>query len=650
MSKIAQSPLIMALALILILFVSSCKKDAQPNLTQTAVNTIANAVPRQMALASSILGETHLKLSTPISLYNKSNITISGDSINGGILPCIQLTNCTNIHITKCRITNSSNYGILIGSGCSNILIDSCYITNVAGGVFAVGCPNGSIRVNSNQMLNMRGPFPKGDFVQFSNVGGHNNRIQYNICENVPGQSNPEDGISIYKSNGVAGDPILINGNTIKGGGPSTTGAGITVGDQGGSYILAENNTVVNTGSMGMQVAGGHDIQLYNNTISSIAFPWSHVGLGSGNYSGQASYNITINANRVYWISGLPADQLKGSKSIEKDAHYQAGTPMPTGWLTNKLGPSAMTNSPSISIPAATVQITQPVRSSFGYTLKYSAPISLTGAHNLIISGDSINGGTVPCITLINCSNITIKHCKLGNSTNLGIYVTGCTSVMVDSNYVTNVSTGVYAVNSKSIQVEHNQMKNMRGPYPRGSFVQFDNVTGTYNRVLSNQLENISGSSNPEDAISMFKSSGTSADPIYIINNWIRGGGPSKTGGGIMLGDNGGSYQVAEYNTLVNPGQYGAAVSGGTNMQLIGNKIYSTAESFSNVGLYYWNQSGLPSSAINISNNRVNFTSGQYGLNNFFLGAGNATPTGWSTNVYDPTVLPTSLPATIITW
>ena len=287
---------------------------------------------------------------------------------------------------------------------------------------------------------------------------------------------------------------------------------------------------------------------------------------------------------------------------------------------------------------------------SFIYKVKSVAPISLTGAHNLIISGDSINGGTVPCISLTNCTNIRITHCKLINSKTLGISLSGCTNVMVDSNYVANVSTGVYAVNSKTIQVEYCQMKNMQGPLPRGAFVQFDNVSGTYCRVSHNRFENILGASYPEDAISMYKSNGTAADPILITDNWIRGGGPSKTGGGIMLGDNGGSYQTASYNTLVNPGQYGMAVSGGTNMQMFGNKIYGKVQSFTNVGLYYWNQSGLPSSAITINANRVNFTSQVYALNNFFLGTGNTAPAGWSTNIYDTTLNASILPATIITY
>ena len=309
----------------------------------------------------------------------------------------------------------------------------------------------------------------------------------------------------------------------------------------------------------------------------------------------------------------------------------------------------SITNSEASPTPRLSSESTASFAAVVKSAYKVSKPLTYNGAKNITISGDSINGGTVPCISLINCTNIRITHCKLINSKTLGISISGCTSIRIDSNFVGNVSTGVYAVDSKSIQVQNNQMKNMQGPFPRGAFVQFDNVSGTYNRVTGNKLENILGASYPEDAISMYKSNGLATDKIYVQNNWITGGGPSKSGGGIMLGDNGGSYQVATNNILVNPGQYGMAVSGGNHMQISNNEIYGKAQSFTNVGLYYWNQSGLSSSDITISGNKVNFTSGQYGINNSYIGPGNATPTGWSTNVWSAKISSSLLPANIIT-
>ncbi|HVW14637.1 MAG TPA: right-handed parallel beta-helix repeat-containing protein [Mucilaginibacter sp.] len=160
------------------------------------------------------------------------------------------------------------------------------------------------------------------------------------MCENIQGQSNPEDGISIYKSNGLSTDPILVLGNQIRGGGPSTTGSGITIGDLGGSYVTVRNNTVVNSGYWGMQIAGGNHMTITGNTIYSAAFKWSHAGVGCANFSGLPAYNLTISYNRVKWMCGDPADLKWYSPvptSIEKDGIYSI---LPTGWSTNTFGAS----------------------------------------------------------------------------------------------------------------------------------------------------------------------------------------------------------------------------------------------------------------------------------------------------------------------
>ncbi|HVW15938.1 MAG TPA: right-handed parallel beta-helix repeat-containing protein [Mucilaginibacter sp.] len=292
------------------------------------------------------------KASAPIVLKNQSNVTISGDSISGGTGPCISLTNCTNVHITKCKLCNGTtvnSVGIQLAS-CTNVTIDYCFITKVATGVYAQACPGGIV-VSKNQFLNMMGPYPRGAYVQFNNVSGGGNRILDNKGENIAGQSNPEDGINLYKCNGLPNDQILVWGNLLRGGGPSTTGSGITVGDQGGSYELVENNILVNTGTDGMQVAGGTYITMSNNIICSTATSISHVGLGFGNYSGLPCHHITMTGNQIKWMCGRASDLAyypKGTTVVEKDASMQAGLPTPTGWTTNILGanisPSVLPN------------------------------------------------------------------------------------------------------------------------------------------------------------------------------------------------------------------------------------------------------------------------------------------------------------------
>jgi parallel beta helix pectate lyase-like protein len=281
------------------------------------------------------------KASAPLTYKNQSNLTISGDSISGGAVPCITLIGCSNVHITKCKLCNGTTVNSLGVSllNCTNVTVDYCFITKVATGVYAQA--SSGIVVNLNQFLNMMGPYPRGAYVQFNTVTGGGNRITNNKGENIAGQSNPEDGINVYKSNGLPTDPILVSGNMLRGGGPSTTGSGITVADNGGSYQTITNNIVVNPGNIGMQVAGGTFINLSNNIIYSAASPISHQGLGYGNYSGVPSNNVTITGNKVKWMCGKASDLAYYKPlptSVEKDASIQAGLATPTGWAQNQLG------------------------------------------------------------------------------------------------------------------------------------------------------------------------------------------------------------------------------------------------------------------------------------------------------------------------
>ena len=285
-------------------------------------------------------------------------------------------------------------------------------------------------------------------------------------------------------------------------------------------------------------------------------------------------------------------------------------------------------------------------------TYKTTAPIYLSNAHDLTINGDLITGGSVACINLVKCKNIHITNCKLINSTDVGVKLFGCTNITIDYSLITNVSTGVYAISCTQVQVRNNQMRNMMGPMPRGQFVQFNQVYGANNRIANNQFENIAGQSRTEDAINLWKCNGSPTDPIAVIANSIRGGGPSSSGGGINLGEQGGSYQTASYNTLVNPGQYGVGISGGTNIKLLNNLIYSESLPYSNVGIVYWNQSGLPCGGNTVSGNKVNFKSGRLGgaQNDNYIGPGNTAPTGWSSNTWRAPISSYILPSALITY
>ena len=282
----------------------------------------------------------------------------------------------------------------------------------------------------------------------------------------------------------------------------------------------------------------------------------------------------------------------------------------------------------------------------FNYTL--SKPVKLNSVHDKVISGLDITGGKTDCIQLTNCYNITIKNCRLRSSKINGAHIINSKNVTIVNCYFENTAAGIYAYKSEGIKIINNQFKNMQGPFPKGQAVQFDEVFGNGNRVNFNKCQNIAGLSHPQDAINMFKTNGTPTDPVQIIGNRIRGGGPSKIGGGIMLGDNGGSYLLAKDNILVDPGQYGMAVAGGTNIQIINNNIFGRQQSFTNVGLYIWNQHTSVCALNTISKNKVNWTDSTGKANDGWNNGNCGKITGWETNIWRASINANILPENII--
>ena len=252
-----------------------------------------------------------------------------------------------------------------------------------------------------------------------------------------------------------------------------------------------------------------------------------------------------------------------------------------------------------------TVSLARLSTNSPGAELKRSDPLVIDGKVDLTISGLEIVNPKGNGITIRNSKRIRIEGCKIGPCLGEAVNIYACEGVTVSRNRFESVSTGVYALDSRHIEVTRNRCLNVQGPFPRGQLAQFDKVTGEGNRITDNLALNLPGKSNPEDAINVYKSSGTADDPIQVIGNRIRGGGPSGSGGGIMTGDSGGAYIVVKDNLLIDPGQYGIAIAGGHHIQIIDNKVFGRKQPFTNVGIYVWNQSKAPSHDHTVKGNQV---------------------------------------------
>ena len=116
------------------------------------------------------------------------------------------------------------------------------------------------------------------------------------------------------------------------------------------------------------------------------------------------------------------------------------------------------------------------------------------------------------------------------------------------------------------------------------------------------------GNAVTEDLISLYRSTGTPKSPIKVLRNRLRGGGRSPSGSGILLGDNGGSHQVAACNTLVEPGQVGIGVASGTNIDVLRNRLFHGPRPWSNLALYVWNQTpAAPCRNVRVEGNDVSW-------------------------------------------
>jgi hypothetical protein len=286
--------------------------------------------------------------------------------------------------------------------------------------------------------------------------------------------------------------------------------------------------------------------------------------------------------------------------------------------------------------------------STYSGSYTNSAPIIWNGINNQTISKLAITNSSGHCISLTNCSNITIQYCKLGPSKNEGVYIYNCKNITVINCSMDSIDSGVFAVKSTGIKVNYNDVKNVLGPIPRGQMAQFAEIYGGGNSISYNVGENIPGQSFPEDEISLFMSNGIPGDPIRIVGNWIRGGGPSNSGGGIMTGDEGGSNILVQNNILVDPGQYGITIASGNNISIKNNKIYAKQQPFSNIGLSAYKQYEIDCSSDTIMNNEVNFTYKDGQLNNLLNNGGCGDVFGWNTNIYNSKLNSTILPVKII--
>lgn len=239
---------------------------------------------------------------------------------------------------------------------------------------------------------------------------------------------------------------------------------------------------------------------------------------------------------------------------------------------------------------------------------------------DIVIDGLEINGDLTvsnggACIDLRDCTNITIKNCKFTLSTfKPAIYVSGCSNITIVDCSFEDVFAAVWVSTcTNGIVIENNDCYNVLGTLltgggDLGQFVQFQGTYGSGHSISYNVVQHDIGMAYPEDNINIFGAGGVSGSIFKIEHNFIRGGSSSASGGGIVIGDEGGSYSVIGHNTLINPGQYGVAIVAGTDMTIEENTVWAGQNFYINAGLLaIWYGSGTTPSQIKLRNNTSGF-------------------------------------------
>lgn len=185
----------------------------------------------------------------------------------------------------------------------SDISVTHSYFTRVTSGILPSYC-TGPVVIEWNRGINIG-----RNFVQLGKCKGAGMRIQYNTMERQgdylrEGADDVEDWISIYKSEGTLYDPIQIRYNRARGHGHSKYGSFIMLGDAGGRYQVAEENTGITPGQVGIGIAGGEYITINNNLLFSDEWKDSNIALYSADYSEpEPCSNHTITNNRSLWYN-----------------------------------------------------------------------------------------------------------------------------------------------------------------------------------------------------------------------------------------------------------------------------------------------------------------------------------------------------------
>jgi len=241
----------------------------------------------------------------------------------------------------------------------ANLLVENNTIIGVGGyGIHVytfTGSGDQTIKILSNTIRNSDGRFSNGDggyedsgvmthSIALQNIYGvPGMQIAWNQIINAPYVSYVNDVINLFEVSGTPSSPMEVDNNFIRGlysldvSGAYDSGSGITTDGSddpavASAFINIYDNQVINTGSAGIGVPAGHNIQVFGNTLLSTGYIAGGVPVfasGTGVYINDLAnagptefYDNAAYDNVSGWIDPPDTQQNGGPTAQQRDYEF----------------------------------------------------------------------------------------------------------------------------------------------------------------------------------------------------------------------------------------------------------------------------------------------------------------------------------------
>jgi hypothetical protein len=276
------------------------------------------------------------------------------------------------------------------------------------------------------------------------------------------------------------------------------------------------------------------------------------------------------------------------------------------------------------TVPAVTINTNEPVVITDSTVASMGPLFSITG------TGAGAN------VTIMNTTGIGLDPRVKGQQRGVFITANDVASLVVQNTSASGVSFGVKVLSSHAAHLkimnnlaedlEDRESDGQGGLLPQrpdlGHFIILNAVSAPNGAEIGwNKLVNVIGASSTEDVINIYKSQGTSSNPILVHDNYMEGYSSTTTasysGSGVIADGDGSAPLTAfvafENNEIIHTAGSGVDIASGHDISATGNRVVSCgmytngtwfAMPFANaVSIWnYYNSSGFYNNVISGTN------------------------------------------------